>query len=265
MEVAPELFSQISSGRVSTQIVERLGDAIRDGTLSPGDRLPPERELAERFGVSRVTVRDALRALEVLGLVEVRVGAGGGPVVCSPGAEVVEETLSNLLLTSTVAPEEIAEARLLLDLGTVALAAARASEDDFDALARLNAEAWDHLAAGSYERHMAGHWHLRLAEASHNRAVVLVVSAVRGPLSMSAVRRRGVAAQDSYRRTLRDHDQILAALRARDGTRAQGLMALHLLRDRQSIDQIRRTLVSVLGETWEGLNALLAAIDEKGH
>lgn len=260
MAVGPELFSQVSSGRVSNQIVDRLGDAIRDGTLAPGDRLPPERELAERFGVSRVTVRDALRALEVMGLVEVRVGAGGGPVVRAPGADVVGRTLNNLLMTSTVSPEEIAEARLLLDLGTVALAAARASTADLDDLERLSAENWAHLDAGTYRPDMAGRWHLRLAEASGNRAVVLVVSAVRGPLSMSAVRRRGVDAQDAYRQSLSDHDEILAALRERDGARAQGLMALHLLRDRQSIEQIRQTLIAVLGESWEGLDALLAEI-----
>jgi GntR family transcriptional regulator, transcriptional repressor for pyruvate dehydrogenase complex len=259
--VAPELFDQISTGRVSNQIVTRLGDAIREGSLLPGDRLPPERELAERFGVSRVTVRDALRVLEVLGMIEVRVGAGGGPVVRAPGAEVVGESLRNLLMTSTVDPVDIAEARLLLDLGTVALAAARASEEDLEALAVINEEARAHLAAGTYTGDMAGRWHLRLAEATGNSAVVLVVAAVRGTLSMSAVRRRGPSVQEAHRQTIEDHGAILDALRRREGARAQGLMAMHLLRDRRSPEQVRETIIALLGPSSEGLDSVLAAID----
>ncbi|MDQ3342889.1 MAG: GntR family transcriptional regulator, partial [Actinomycetota bacterium] len=68
-----QVFRPISPGRISELIVDQMRQLILGGELSTGDRLPPERELAERFGVSRVTVRDALRTLEAQGLLEIRV------------------------------------------------------------------------------------------------------------------------------------------------------------------------------------------------
>lgn len=241
------LFSQVSSGRVSRQIIERLGDAIRAGELAPGHRLPPERELAERFGVSRVSVRDALRSLEALGLIEVRIGAGGGPIVRAPGAEVVEQSLTNLLLTSTLSPVDIAEARLLLDFGTVALVAARATDADFDALGQMLVGARRHLAEGTYTPGMSGQWHLRLAEATRNPAIALVVAAVRGSMSMSVVRLSSPRSGDWNRTAIEQHEEILGALRSRDGRRAQALMAAHLLDDHRTPDQVGETLAALMG------------------
>jgi DNA-binding FadR family transcriptional regulator len=244
------LFSQVTSGRVSRQIIDRLGDAIRSGELSPGDRLPPERELAERFGVSRVSVRDALRSLEVLGLIEVRVGAGGGPVVRAPGTEVVGEGLTNLLLTSTLNPVDIAEARLLLDFGAVALVAARATEEDLDALGRMLVEARAHLEDGTYSAEMSGQWHLKLAEATHNPAITLIVAALRGSMSMSVVRLSSPLSGDWNRSSIEKHEEILEALRARDGRKAQALMAAHLLDNHRSPEQVAETLDALMGTGW---------------
>lgn len=242
------IFEQVAAGRVSQQIVKRLSDAIRSGELSPGDRLPPERELAERFGVSRVSVRDALRSLEALGLVEVRVGAGGGPVVRAPGADVVGESLTNLLLTSTLRPVDIAEARLLLDFGTVALVCARATEEDLDDLGSMLEDAERHLAAGTYSAEMSGQWHMRLAEATHNPAIALIVAAVRGPMSMSVVRLSSGQAGDWNRSSVDQHAEILAALRARDSDRARALMVAHLLDHHCTPEEIEETLAALVGE-----------------
>jgi GntR family transcriptional regulator, transcriptional repressor for pyruvate dehydrogenase complex len=255
-----ELFSRVTSGRVSSQIVSRIRDAIHNGSLQPGDRLPPERELAERFGVSRVTVRDALRTLEVLGLVEVRVGAGGGPFVRVPGAEVVGQGITNLLMTSTVRPDEVAEARLLLELGTVGLATARATDEDLKALRASIEDARARLRAGTYESDIAGSWHLLMAEVTKNTAVRLLMESIRGPLSMSSVRQRGSADKSAHELTLDEHDAILEAIEARDGARAQGLMATHLLRDRKSPGEIRETVTALLGGRTEGLQEVLRSI-----
>ena len=72
------MFSPVNVDRVSQVIVDQIKLLIRDGRLQPGDRLPSERELCQRFGVSRVTVREALRVLEAGGLLAIRVGAHGG-------------------------------------------------------------------------------------------------------------------------------------------------------------------------------------------
>src|SRR5918911_2130991 len=124
------LFAPISVARASSSIADQIRQAIVTGQLKEGPRLPPERELAEQFGVSRVTVRDALRALEAMGLIEVRVGARGGAFVTAPTGSVVAQTMSDMMLMSAVTPEDVVEARLVVELGTVTLACVRATPAD---------------------------------------------------------------------------------------------------------------------------------------
>ena len=134
---AGDLFAPIAVARASSSIADQVRSAIVGGKLREGERLPPERELAEQFGVSRVTVRDALRALEAMGLVEVRVGARGGAFVTAPTGSHIGQTMSDMLMMSAVSPENIVEARLIVELGTVTLACARATDDDLAALREL--------------------------------------------------------------------------------------------------------------------------------
>src|SRR5437868_14951823 len=82
--VAESIFAPVSVARASSAIAEQIRTAILTGRIKAGDRLSPERELAEQFGVSRVTVRDALRLLEAMGLVLGKVGASGGDFVMVP-------------------------------------------------------------------------------------------------------------------------------------------------------------------------------------
>src|SRR3954463_12643447 len=115
------LFAPIAVARASSAITEQIRAAIVTGRVKQGDRLSPERELAEQFGVSRVTVRDALRSLEAMGLVEVKVGARGGAFVTAPTGSKVAQTMSDMMMMSATTPEEIVEARLIVELGTVTL------------------------------------------------------------------------------------------------------------------------------------------------
>src|ERR671932_2067433 len=113
------LFAPITVARASSAIADQIRAAIVGGQLKEGERLPPERSLAEQFGVSRVTVRDALRALEAMGLITVRGGARGGAFVTAPTGAVVGQTMSDMLMMSVVTPEDVVEARLVVELGTV--------------------------------------------------------------------------------------------------------------------------------------------------
>ncbi len=131
------MFTPVTAGRISEEIVDQIKAAIFDGRLRRGDRLPSERDLTERFGVSRVTVRDALRILEASGLIEIRVGARGGAVVTAPGAARVGEGISNMLLLSALTPAEVTEARMVFELGTVALICERADDTDIAELTEI--------------------------------------------------------------------------------------------------------------------------------
>src|SRR5947208_2585064 len=125
----PSLFEPVLVARASSAIADQIRGAIVSGRVPPGDRLPPERELAEQFGVSRVTVRDALRSLEAMGLLEVKVGARGGAFVTAPSGSIMGQTMSDMMMMSALTPEDVVEARLVIELGTVTLACARPTDE----------------------------------------------------------------------------------------------------------------------------------------
>src|ERR1700753_2418964 len=130
----PGLFSRVSVGRLTEFSVAQIRLLMRQGQLKPGDRLPPERDLCERFGVSRVTVREALRMLESSGLVEIRVGARGGAVVTVPNSDRGGEGLADLVMLSVISPADMSEVRMVLETGIVPLVCERATEEDLTGL-----------------------------------------------------------------------------------------------------------------------------------
>lgn len=124
------LYAQTGMKRLYIQIVEHVCQMARDGRLKPGDRLPPERELASQLNASRASVREALAALEVLGVVDSRPGIGN---VVRDGARLAAWPPPPDLLGS-VSPHEILEARLMFEPVAATLAAKRAQPDDIKVL-----------------------------------------------------------------------------------------------------------------------------------
>jgi DNA-binding FadR family transcriptional regulator len=228
-QTATDLFEPIVAGRISATISAQIRNAILDGKVKPGERLPTEREMTERFGVSRVTVRDALRALETAGLVEIRVGAAGGAFVTAPSSRLVGQGISDMLVLSQVDPDEIAEARLIMELGTVALAVERASTEDIADLREIADRGAQAIADDTYETSLAREFHARLAAAAHNRAIDMVAETFGGPLSMHPVREREPAGW-SHERSVEEHLRIVDAIEQRDAKLARKLMAEHLTR-----------------------------------
>lgn len=227
--VAADLFRPVGGGRVSAAIVEQIRGLILGGALAPGDRLPPERELAEQFDVSRVSVRDALRILEVLGLVQIRVGAAGGAFVTVPSSSVIGQGVQNLVLMTSSDPEDVAETRLVLELGIVTLVCERGTAEDIRRLRDLCDQGRQALDDGVYERQHSEAFHAALGEATHNRALALVAESFRGPLSMYELRERGQEAEDARHATsLGEHLRIVDALEARDRAAAREAITAHL-------------------------------------
>jgi DNA-binding FadR family transcriptional regulator len=222
------LFAPVAVARASSAIADQIRTAIVTGKLSEGQRLAPERELAEQFGVSRVTVRDALRALEAMGLIEVRVGARGGAFVTAPTGSVIAQTMSDMMLMAVMTPEDVVEARLIVELGIVTLACARATDEDLEKLRELCAYADGALKAKTYTRELSWEFHSLLAQAAHNAAVDGLAQSFRSSLSMHPVRTREGAR--AHERTVEEHARILEALENRDGATARAEMARHLLR-----------------------------------
>jgi GntR family transcriptional repressor for pyruvate dehydrogenase complex len=222
------MFAPIAVARASSTIAEQIRNAILTGRVKAGERLSPERELAEQFGVSRVTVRDALRSLEAMGLIEVKVGARGGAFVTAPTGSKVAQSMSDMMAMSAVTPEDIVEARLIVELGTVTLACSRATDEELAQMRELCERGREALAAGTYTRELSWDFHGRLARAAHNGAVDGLTQSFRSTLSMHPLRvREGARA---HVLTVDEHLRIVEALERRDGGTARREMADHLLR-----------------------------------
>jgi GntR family transcriptional repressor for pyruvate dehydrogenase complex len=224
-----DLLSRVSMGRISEVIVEQIRLLIRQGRLSAGDRLPSERELCERFGVSRVTVREALRVLEANGLVEIRVGARGGAFVTAPSSRLVGEGIADLITLASLTAVEVTEARMVFELGIVGLVCERATDDDIAALYEICDRSSAALQGDDYPLALSAEWHTRYARAAHNRAVTMLVESLHGPLLMSLERARQAAPLHG-RRGVDEHRALVDAIASRDAVTATALMNTHLER-----------------------------------
>ncbi|MEU3616190.1 GntR family transcriptional regulator [Streptomyces sp. NPDC006872] len=138
---ARELFKELARTRSVDDVVAQLRQAVLSGRVPDGGRLPSERELAEVFGVSRATVREAIRVLEASGIVQVRLGAHGGAFVAKPGPDVMGLALSSLLTLQATTEAELAEFRFTFEQDNAELAARRITADQRGNLAELLAAA----------------------------------------------------------------------------------------------------------------------------
>src|SRR5712691_6118523 len=154
------------SATMSTQIVARVREALFAKELRPGDFLGTEKDLAERFGVSRIVARDALRTLEAQGIVDIKVGAGGGARVARGNARLFAEALAVQLDLAGVSVGEIMDAQRAIECLAAELAAINSTAADHTRLRELI----DDVAA--YTR-SSREFHLAVAEASHNRVLVV--------------------------------------------------------------------------------------------
>lgn len=222
-----ELFAPITVARASSAIAEQIRAAIVGGRLSPGERLAPERELAEQFGVSRVTVRDALRSLEAMGLIDVRVGARGGAFVTAPAPRLVGEGIADMLRLADVTPAEVTETRLVFEQSLLPLVCERAAGEDLAALEEICERAETAYAAGAYDVALSAEFHTRLAACAHNTAIALFAEMLHGPLVRS-LHEAKLADPAAGAAGLLEHRALLEAVRARDVAAAQRIMAEHV-------------------------------------
>jgi GntR family transcriptional regulator, transcriptional repressor for pyruvate dehydrogenase complex len=223
------MFTAVSPNRMSEAIVDQIKTLIRTNRLRPGDRLPSERELCERMGVSRVTVREALRILEAGGLVEIRVGARGGAFVTTPSSERLGAGLADLITLAPVTAVDVTEARLVFELGIIPLLVERATDQDIAELRRLTGEHIGALRRGEYTMAKSAEFHVRVAACTHNAAIEMLVHSFHGPLLMS-LREASTAAPLMGQRGVYEHRDLVEAIAARDAAKATEIMHRHLSR-----------------------------------
>jgi GntR family transcriptional repressor for pyruvate dehydrogenase complex len=131
------MFKSVKSNKVSEHIVEQIRKAIFDGTLRPGDKLPPERELTKNFKVSKATLREAMRSLEVLGFLDIRKGVSGGGFVTEVDMKKARDSFINFLHFKNLSLNNLTEVRLILESHIAEKAAVAITEDDLKGLKKL--------------------------------------------------------------------------------------------------------------------------------
>ena len=219
MEVAP-----IKSTRIYEEIVRQVKQMIAEGRLKSGDQLPPERDLAEKFVVSRTSVREALRALESLGLLESR--PGEGTFVREVSVESLIEPLALVMASHREAIGELFEARRLLEPAIAALAARRATPEELAEMERILEDQAKAIAAGKTGLTQDAAFHAAIGAAAHNGAITRIAHAVMDLLTQS--REESLNTPGRPDRSHQDHRRILTAIHARDERAAQRAMLDHL-------------------------------------
>jgi len=231
-----ELFRSVRTGRISEQIAEQLQQAIFSGRLKPGDRLPPEREMVERFQASRATVREAVRGLEQAGLIAVRPGAGGGAYVAEPNFDLVANALRTMLLANRFDLAELYQARLLLEPGIAAIAAQLADADDLSLLRAALGEGRERLIRQADTAPASYNFHFLLAKAAKSNLLLMLVSSL-----LDLVHRADLEGSTPPRpEVVRAHENIVRAIERHDGAAARKATEEHLLELQQQIVTNRR-------------------------
>ncbi|WP_433136197.1 FadR/GntR family transcriptional regulator [Actinomadura nitritigenes] len=217
---------------LTERVTGHLLDQIVHGSLRPGDRLPSERDLAERLGVSRTVVREAIRALQARGVLAVR--GGSGMEIARIAPEQASEALRLFVrlghgdAAGALSYEHINDVRQMIETRVAGIAAHTAAAADLDRLAELHAELEAAVAADDVERASAADvaFHRAIAEATHNVLYVVMLDSI-GDVLLD-IRRATLSVSGRPETALAAHAGILDRIRTRDGEGAREAMAEHL-------------------------------------
>lgn len=215
------------SGRKSDQVFEQIVDFIRSGRFPPGTRLPAERELTAALNTSRQTIREAIYRAELIGLIEVRHGAGSFVVSRTPQAP-ADKTLLDLVKIEANRVGEFFEIRRVLEGWCASQAAKRASQSDLDAMkSRLDAMRALAVTDDAWEDNDIG-FHQALAAATGNPLAVRIMDILRGSFSAFYRLKRFMPTTEEQRVIWQHHADIYDAVRTRSPERARAAIVAHM-------------------------------------
>jgi len=218
------VIQPIKKTRIPEEVADRIRALILDGTFPPGQPLPAERVLAERFGVSRGSIRDALRILEMIGLLEARHGQGTFPRELT--VERLVAPLASVMTYRHDLRDELLDVRRMFEPAVARFAALRATEEDFDDLQRIIDAQREKLKTGRSAIVEDSAFHATLARSTRNRVVVSIMAILNDLLVESraqSLRQKGRPA-----RSVDGHEAVVAALRQRDPDAAAQAMYKHI-------------------------------------
>ena len=216
-------FESIRRNKVYEEVARQLERMILK-KLHPGDKLPSERELAESLGVSRSSIRDAIRSLELVGLVEPR--QGSGTVVREISADTVMNPLTNVLRHKVELVMELIDFRKMLEPPLAGRAATHGSEEELDEMEDILHRQETKFRAGELAIEEDSEFHYAIAMASGNSVVLKILDFVMDLLRET--RERSLQTEGRPHKSLAGHRKILAAIKRRDPEAAKAAMRRHI-------------------------------------
>ena len=236
VEITPEepLSTALELRRVRVQktsvsVSDEIKRLIFSGALKPGDRLPPELELAERLGVSRQSVREALRGLELAGFLKVQRGGSGGRTIVDSIASSIGNSLLDAIQLSRITVDELRTARVELETVIVRHAAERADAEDLVALRENIGAAYRNLSEGVPATDTNLAFHKLIAKASKNQVLSLMLEALQLIMNEAVGRLDFKRSLEKSREFAVAHEGILEAIVARDPAAATARMRRHVV------------------------------------
>ncbi len=222
------MFRSAKKDKISSSIIQQIKSAILSGEVSPGEALPPEKDLVEQFGVSKHTLREALRTLESMGLITIKRGAGGGPVVSEVDIETARESFANFLHFKNVSLSDLSEVRILIEPYLARKAAESFTQQDLDNLNEFQEQCQKLYDQG---KTLVGAkaeigFHVYLAERTGNAVLLVILDFVNNLLTdlKQSINPGKQFAKD----VLVAHQRIIDAITAKDGERASQYMLEHI-------------------------------------
>jgi GntR family transcriptional repressor for pyruvate dehydrogenase complex len=208
------VFEKVETKRKHLYVAEQILRAIKEGVYKAGDKLPPERVLAEEMGVSRNSIREALSALQVLNIVESK--AGDGTYIKKLVESINIESQILPILEESESPFKIFEARNVLEMGVVELAIDNATPEDIERIRRALERMYKQAEARDYEGYLAANldFHLAIAEATANPIVERMMTLLWETTSQRLLNEMLIDYwQENINSSIEIHEQIFAAIK----------------------------------------------------
>ena len=221
------LVETISVPKASDVLASRLRDLILAGEIQPGELLPTERELVDDSGLSRSSVREALRVLEVEGLITTRPGRTGGSTVQLPGRGAIARSMQLFVRSHAVRLEALLECRSGVEPFLAGLAAAKRSEEELNAIRDIHARFVASVDDVPAYKKLNLDWHLAIARASGNEVLIALMEAISQPI-FDAAAYQEVTTPSLRREAVKAHGAILKAIEDGNAELATSRMAKHL-------------------------------------
>jgi GntR family transcriptional repressor for pyruvate dehydrogenase complex len=218
-------FQEINIESPVDKIIRQIRELITSGQLKPGDKLPPERRLAEKLGVSRGNVRDAIKKLEFYGILKTM--PQSGTIVAGMGIVALEGLISDVLKIENSDFASLVETRVLLETTTAKLAAERRTEEDIEKITAALEAYEKKVKAGQQAVEEDLMFHLKIAEASKNsvlRSLMLIIT----PDIVNSFIKLDVCKDDRVFKALEEHEIILKHIIAQEPEQAASAMRIHL-------------------------------------